>query len=1158
LMLFSDIGTLEMNDPCKVCIETEVENVTKDLLSRATTLFTDLVSELQKANETMLAKTMETILAKLSLQEVMDYYSYKTVRLLYGNLGAQPYLDNYQQFQAICLSLVPDQAENCGNITLVEATLALERHADHPFSSTVIAGTPLPFYGDDGEGYLFQGNSPVSGSGIDMSGTEFSALDYITSIRSQGNATATVDIKSADWQSLVETDPIFRWFNAGETPMTAGCSNGRLKGTNGLGALDGVIEELIQGATGPWCTKFNEPFNETRTFTQQYFARMWFDLLADSPSFLNLTQGSSNPYTWTLGQGCGYSLAGQRFSYSAGDGSNQTFQEYLMANASGELYYIDEGETIGPIERTLLIGGLEPPNFSPTNPLTKVSVVQSLYPALRPDGIVERVSNCNRPDGPIDISEADAKEMLFQFKKAFEKTWSRDWDTVDPDDQVQFVGFFDDAGASGTVARLLEDITLSSGILLAASVLIIAFFSVVFLFDCDPIESRAMITLFGVLLVLISYFAAVGFGLILGIKVNINIAWTLPFIMIGLGVDDMYIVLLSLREQQGYDKSSFLAAMKEVLVPVTMTSLVNAGMFATMNVNDIPAIYLTAQVALISVVFLYLTIILCFPAWCWIDMQRQKSGRHDILFFKKSTMESGEGEVRRNHWADFLFEKIYKPIILGPSKLRIVGHVVIWAVALALIAIGSFGLTERKVGLGLEDFIPEDNQANRWATVSSEELAAWPIQINWGPVDYAKPETQMRMLQQFEDVVATGHVAEIDTKMLWMANFLIWSSLHCTENFDREDLDVLECGHDQVFEDGSTCSGAWLANTYNLREKTFADDTSDVCSAFQGGICRPTSQMHTSDLAELGINANTGGSWCPVIDNWSDEKLGFCLRQWRRFGGGGGGLVLLNETGTSAGCAGEFYSDEAVRVPIPISSSPTMYAYDLLTHERTLEMLEETRALCDDDEELHCFLSGTPYDYWSQYLGIFGTFVEIAGYAVAVGFIIAFLFLVVTFSGEQHLSTWQTMVGAFVGSSLISITTIISLVSVAGLSVLAGVKLTGFSNMSIVLSVGFSVEYSVHVVARWLRAEPGLLGLERVQHTMSFLFLPTFMSFLSSLIGVACLAFTEFEFNEVFFFRPLILVMTVTYFFGCWWLPVLLCNIKGDAVKMGREIDSAS
>lgn len=426
----------------------------------------------------------------------------------------------------------------------------------------------------------------------------------------------------------------------------------------------------------------------------------------------------------------------------------------------------------------------------------------------------------------------------------------------------------------------------------------------------------------------------------------------------GLGVDDMYIVLLSLREQKGYDRDSFLAAMKEVLVPVTMTSLVNAGMFAIMNVNDIPAVYLTAQVALISVIFLYLTIILCFPAWCWVDMQRQKSRRHDVVFCKQRAEDSSEEDAKREHWADFMYEKIYQPITLGSSKLRIVGHIVIWAIAIALIAVGSIGLTERRVGLGLEDFIPEDNQANRWATVSSTELAAWPIQVNWGPIDYANPETQMRMLQQFEDVVASTHVAEIDTKMVWMANLLVWSSRHCTSNFGRDNLGVLECGHDQVFEDGSTCSGSWVQNTYNLREKIFADGNSAVCSAFEGGICRPTSQMHPSDIAELGIDEDAAGSWCPVIENWSDEKLSFCLRQWRRFGGGGGGLVLLNETGTSTGCAGEYYSDESVQVPIPISSSPTMYAYDLVTHETTIEMLQETRALCDDDGEVRCFLSG--------------------------------------------------------------------------------------------------------------------------------------------------------------------------------------------------------
>jgi hypothetical protein len=79
---------------------------------------------------------------------------------------------------------------------------------------------------------------------------------------------------------------------------------------------------------------------------------------------------------------------------------------------------------------------------------------------------------------------------------------------------------------------MLKDITLSNGVLVAVSIVIIAAFSVLFVFSCDIVESRIMITVLGVGLVILAFFAAIGFGLIIGIKINITIAWTLPFIML--------------------------------------------------------------------------------------------------------------------------------------------------------------------------------------------------------------------------------------------------------------------------------------------------------------------------------------------------------------------------------------------------------------------------------------------------------------------------------------------------------------------------------------------------------------------------------------------------------------------------------------------------
>ena len=230
---------------------------------------------------------------------------------------------------------------------------------------------------------------------------------------------------------------------------------------------------------------------------------------------------------------------------------------------------------------------------------------------------------------------------------------------------------------------------------------------------------------------------------------------------------------------------------------------------------------------------------------------------------------------------------------------------------------------------------------------------------------------------------------------------------------------------------------------------------------------------------------------------------------------------------------------------------------DLFSHQITLDMIKETRAVCDDSEELHCWLSGIPYSFWEQYFEIFEMLASLSGYATAVGFGIAVIFLFGKLYFERHHSTGRIIVGSVIGACLIAIAIIFTLVPVVGLSILAGVKLTGFSNVAFILSVGFAVEYSVHIVSRWIRADMShATSLARVQHTMSFLMLPTFMSFVSSTIGVFFLAFTEFAFNQVYFFRPLIIVMFTSYWFGCWFLPVLLTYVDWDVVKLGKPVEA--
>jgi len=1190
LGLLGDIASMEMNDPCKRCIEENFEVQINNLLLATKGSFGVLAQQIGILIQSgaadpssvpqlaTLAGQYGQLAQSLTRADAEEFFTYYTTRGLYPAFNLDGYKEAYDQLVAVlrtpCLQVKATTRPDliCPNETVTddEAEQAMLDHADGPFSSYNTAGSPFPWWSDaSGTGKLFEGTSGVSGSGINMAG-ELLSMAFYTDILNVQNPPAwnplwdglggfpTDPLNHPVYQQTVLGDPTYNWFMAVYETQDSICQNNNLTGTQTqVVALDVGSAFAMQEATQNWCTKHDVPNKDNSgretSYTKQHFSIMWYDLFIDT--FLGIEQGVDSPFTWTLGQGCGYSLAGERDQYAD---SNETS---VLASASEILYYIDEGTSVGPIDRNILIGGANPSieEISSENPLEEATVIQSLYAIAFPENVVKKVKNCNRPGGAIeDMNAAEAEEILENFKEEMEKIWVKGWND-DNDGEVQFVYFSDDAGSVGTTGRTLLDITLDNGKLMSISICLIAIFSIILLISPDWIESRVLVTLIGVSLVVLAYFASLGLAILFDIKINISTAWTLPFIIIGIGVDDVYIVLMSLKKQGGYSHRSFLRAMREVAVPVTMTSVVNCLMFAVMNISDIPAVYLTATVAVICVIALYMGVLFCFPAYCWLDMERQAAGKMDVFFCLNSDSDGSSHAGKEDKRQVWLYEKFYYPVVLGAPVVRIVVHMLLFLGALALLGAGIYGMTEREVGLGLEDFFPVNSQAFVWADTRTQELASWAIGMNWGEIEYTDPMTQQKMIKQFEDVVSTSKVAEMNTDQLWMSKFLIWSTRHCTSNFDRDDPNTYLCGMEQTYEgdgddSGTVCAGGWMKNAVGLRDKTISDGRGD-CEPFSGGICRPASQMFAEDLALAGhINETDSDttSYCPFAE-WSDGKFKWCLEQWRNLTNTGSGEFITDSDPTPTECAGEFYRDESIQWPIPLTTGPSMWAFDLQSHELTLDLLSETRKFCDNDPELHCWMDGIPYDYWSQYENVFEVLMELSFTSVAVGFAVAWIFLFGKIFGEKRHSFSKVFCGTLAAALIIGVAILICLMATIGISILAGVNLTGFSNMSFVLSIAFSVEYSVHVVSRWLRA-PLILtsSLERVQYTMSFLMLPTFMAWISSTIGVVCLAFTEFSFTEVFFFRPLIIVMMVTYYIGVYVLPAFLCYMNADIFKLGK------
>lgn len=204
-------------------------------------------------------------------------------------------------------------------------------------------------------------------------------------------------------------------------------------------------------------------------------------------------------------------------------------------------------------------------------------------------------------------------------------------------------------------------------------------------------------------------------------------------------------------------------------------------MFAVMQINNIPAVYLTAQVAVISLILLYLAVVFCFPAYCHLDMKRQSEARRDVFVWSKC--ENVEERNDDSHFLErLLYNKFYHPLILGQPRHRVIIHSLIWACAALFLGLGLFGISRSTVGLGLsvgfgialecnfsafvsfsyshhsfflKDFLPSDHQGHLWAEAQSQILGSWAVSMNWPAVDYSSPDVQMMMIKQFENVVDT-------------------------------------------------------------------------------------------------------------------------------------------------------------------------------------------------------------------------------------------------------------------------------------------------------------------------------------------------------------------------------------------------------------------
>ncbi|XP_062854396.1 protein patched homolog 1 [Trichomycterus rosablanca] len=186
-----------------------------------------------------------------------------------------------------------------------------------------------------------------------------------------------------------------------------------------------------------------------------------------------------------------------------------------------------------------------------------------------------------------------------------------------------------------TLEDILKSFSSVSGIRIASGYLLMLAYACLTMLRWDCARSQGAVGLAGVLLVTLSVAAGLGLCSLIGISFNAATTQVLPFLALGVGVDDIFLLAHAFSETGQNKRIPFEDRTGECLkrtgASVALTSISNITAFFMAALIPIPALRAFSLQAAVVVVFNFAMVLLIFPAILSIDLYRREERRFDIF-----------------------------------------------------------------------------------------------------------------------------------------------------------------------------------------------------------------------------------------------------------------------------------------------------------------------------------------------------------------------------------------------------------------------------------------------------------------------------------------------------------------------------------------------
>ncbi|XP_033861066.3 protein patched homolog 1 isoform X1 [Acipenser ruthenus] len=279
------------------------------------------------------------------------------------------------------------------------------------------------------------------------------------------------------------------------------------------------------------------------------------------------------------------------------------------------------------------------------NALLSAEALQTMYLLMSPKQLYEHFKD------DYDIHDINWNE---EKATAILESWQRKFVEVAHQSILQNSSQSIHAFSTTTLNDIMKSFSDVSVIRVAGGYLLMLAYACVTMLRWDCAKSQGAVGLAGVLLVALSVASGLGLCSLLGISFNAATTQVLPFLALGIGVDDMFLLAHAFTET-GYNipfKERTGECLRRTGTSVALTSINNMIAFFMAALVPIPALRAFSLQAAIVVVFNFAMVLLIFPAILSLDLHRREDKRLDILCCFYSPCSNRVIQIQPQEFAD--------------------------------------------------------------------------------------------------------------------------------------------------------------------------------------------------------------------------------------------------------------------------------------------------------------------------------------------------------------------------------------------------------------------------------------------------------------------------------------------------------------------------